>query len=328
LQFHIPSNPLWLEFTRNAMACQFDVLLHPNHPPEGPEAAVEALETIEYLEGLLSIYRPTSDLSRLNHRGKETWVDLSLPAMELLKIGHEIFQATGGAFDITAAKLSDVWGFSSRQGRVPTEEQISDALKNVGSQHLEFDPNLQRARFHSDIAVNPGGIGKGYAIDQAVAILLQNGVTDFAIHGGKSSVVAHGKQLLQNPQTGWNIAVRHPEQSERILGTLVLRDRALGTSGPANQFFYFRGVRYGHIIDPRTGWPASGILSLSVTHPNATWADALATGLYVMGIDQAVAYCEAHPETGMLAILPGKRVGEIELVTCNLSDECWIAARE
>ena len=143
------------------MACQFDVLLHPNHPPEGPEAAVEALETIEYLEGLLSVYRPTSDFSRLNHRGKETWVDLSLPAMELLQIGHEIFQVTNGAFDITAAKLSDVWGFSSRQGRMPTEQQISDALKNVGSHHLEIEPALQRARFLADVAVNPGGIGKG-----------------------------------------------------------------------------------------------------------------------------------------------------------------------
>lgn len=323
---HRDTHALWLEFTRRAMACQFDILLHPNHPPEGAEAAVQALEVIEYLEGLLSVYIPTSDLSRLNHRGKDCWVDLSLPATEMLEIGLEIFRQTEGAFDLTAAKLSDVWGFSSRKGAMPTQAQIDIALQSVGSQHLELLPKEQRARFQADIAVNPGGIGKGYAIDQAVAILREKGVNDFALHGGKSSIVGYGKQLLSDSSPGWKIAVRHPEQSEKILGTLLLIDRALGTSGPANQFFYFRGTRYGHIINPKTGWPASGMLSVTVTHPSATWADALATGLYVMGIDQAVAFCESHPEVGMLAILPAKRAGEVELVTCNLTEEQWTPA--
>lgn len=323
---HRDTQALWLEFTRRAMACQFDILLHPNHPPEGAEAAVQALEVIEYLEGLLSVYIPTSDLSRLNHRGKDCWVDLSLPATEMLEIGLEIFRQTDGAFDLTASKLSDLWGFSSRKGAMPTQAQIDIALQSVGSQHLELLRDEQRARFLADIAVNPGGIGKGYAIDQAVAILRENGVNDFALHGGKSSIVGYGKQLLSDPNPGWKIAVRHPEQSERILGTLLLIDRALGTSGPANQFFYFRGVRYGHIINPKTGWPASGMLSVTVTHPSATWADALATGLYVMGIDQAVAFCESHPEVSMLAILPAKRDGEVELVTCNLTEEQWTPA--
>ncbi|MFN9348011.1 MAG: FAD:protein FMN transferase, partial [Planctomycetota bacterium] len=243
------ADPIWLEFSRRAMACQFDVLLHPGRPEQGPQAAVEALELIEWLEQLLSIYIPTSDLSRLNARGNEAWVDVSRPTLDMLKLGCEIHEQTRGCFDMTAARLSEVWGFSSRQGRMPTTEQIAQSLTQVGSEHVEIDQTAKRVRFVGSVAVNPGGIGQGYAIDQAVGVLRDQGVEDFAIHGGKSSVSAYGKQLLVQSEPGWKIAVRHPEQSERILGTLVLKNRSLGTSGPANQFFYFKGERYCHIID-------------------------------------------------------------------------------
>lgn len=322
------TDPIWLEFSRRAMACQFDVLLHPGRPEQGPEAAVEALELIEWLEQLLSIYIATSDLSRLNARGQETWVDVSLPTLDLLKVGCEIYEQTQGCFDMTAARLSEVWGFSSRQGRMPTDDQIEQALGQIGSKHVEIDHAARRVRFNRAVAVNPGGIGKGYAIDQAVGILRDRGVEDFAIHGGKSSVSAFGKQLVNQKELGWKIAVRHPEQSERILGTLVLKNRSLGTSGPANQFFYFKGERYGHIIDPRTGWPARGALSVTILHPSAAWADALATGLYVMGIEQSLEFCASRPEVGYLAIAPGRRIGEVEIITCNLDEGTWITGSD
>jgi thiamine biosynthesis lipoprotein len=314
---------IWLEFTKKAMACQFDVLLHPAYPPQGPEAAVEALEMVEYLEQLLSVYIPTSDLSRLNHRASEVPVDVSLPAFDLLQLAIEIHRLTEGAFDITAASLSRAWGFSSREGRMPNEESIRRALEQVGTEHLELDQVKQQVRFRKPISVNPGGIGKGYAIDRAAELLLERGVEEFAIHGGKSSIRVHGRQLLTQPGAGWNIAVRHPEMTERILGTLVLCNQSLGTSGPANQFFYFRGVRYGHIIDPRTGWPVDGPLSLSVVHESAAWADALATGLYVLGVERTIEFCKSHPEIGVLAILPGSRQGSIEVLSCNLDERSW-----
>jgi FAD:protein FMN transferase len=323
-----PKEPssVWLEFTLQAMACQFEILLHPNRPTSGPEAALEALELIRFLEQTLSIYIPTSDLSRLNQRALETEVQVSLPTMEMLRLALDIHRETEGAFDITAARLSEVWGFASRQGRMPDEQAIHAALQQVGSQAIALHDATQEVRFSQPISVNPGGIGKGFAIDQAAEHLRNQGVEEFAIHGGKSSVRAHGRQLTSTTEPGWKIAVRHPEQSQRILGTLILRDAALGTSGPANQFFYFRGVRYGHIIDPRSGWPVSGPLSVSVIHPSAAWADALATGLYVMGLDAAIRYCESRPHVGMLALLPGQRQGAVEVVTCNLSSEMWMPA--
>jgi thiamine biosynthesis lipoprotein len=318
--------PIWLEFARQAMACRFEVLLHPDHPPQGPEAAVQALELISDLEQLLSVYIPTSDLSRLNARAWETPVTVSIPTIDMMRLALEIHRDTDGAFDITAAALSKAWGFSSRQGAMPSQEEIESALAQVGSEAIELDDFGASICFKKKISVNPGGIGKGYAIDQAANLLLERGVEDFVIHGGKSSARGHGRQLLTNDPFGWKVAVNHPEQTQHILGALVLRDCALGTSGPANQYFYFRGVRYGHIIDPRTGWPAQGPLSVTVLHRSAAWADALATGLYVMGIDAAIRYCESRPEVGMLLLLPGKRQGDIEVVTCNLRDQQWSPA--
>jgi thiamine biosynthesis lipoprotein len=129
------------------------------------------------------------------------------------------------------------------------------------------------------------------------------------------------------PDNGWRIAVRHPLQPQFILGGIRLKNKSLGTSGPANQFFYFRGKRYGHIIDPRTGWPASGLLSTTVLAPTAVAADALATGLYVLGLEGALDFCKSHPEIGFIGLAPGTRDGDVEVHTSNLAADEWIDER-
>jgi len=319
---------IWLEFSRDAMACRFEILMHPGKPENGGEAALAALDTITYLEQKLSVYIPNSELSLLNSIAYSQSVPVSASALALIKLGLSVFDQTEGAFDMTAAKLSKIWGFYRRQGKMPTDSEIASTLCEIGSRKIVLDELARSVRFSSPLEINPGGIGKGFALDCAAELLRKGKVMDFAFHGGKSSILCSGSQdalTAQDQHVGWRIAVRHPEQSERILGMLSLVDQALGTSGPANQFFYFRGKRYGHIIDPRTGWPAEGMLSVTVLHPSAGWADALATGLYVMGIDKAIAFCELHPEVSMLAILPGKREGDCEVITCNLREGQWSA---
>lgn len=307
------------------MACRFEVLLHPGRPECGPEAAFHALDSVSHLENLLSVYLPTSEFSLLNDRAFHQPVHVSESTLQVIELGLEVFRQTDGAFDLTAARLSKVWGFYRRQGKMPSDSEIQDALQSVGSQHIQIDSSNRMVRFDRPIEINSGGIGKGFAIDSAAASLRAAGVEDFAFHGGKSSLLCRGNQNVLDDASGWRIAVRHPEQSERILGALILKDQALGTSGPANQFFYFRGKRYGHIIDPRTGWPADGMLSVTVLHPMAGWADALATGLYVLGIEKAIAFCERNPQVGMLAILPTKQ-NACEVVTCNIPADQWIVA--
>ena len=306
------------------MACRFEILLHPGEPTNGPEIAVQALDTVTFLEQLLSVYIPTSELSLLNDRAKEIPIRVSESTFALLQLGLDVFQKTRGAFDMTAAILSKTWGFYRRQGIMPTDQQIQQSLEAVGSEHILLNTTDRTVRFSKPLEINPGGIGKGFALDAAATILRNAGIDDFAFHGGKSSIVCRGNQSTNGMAgEGWRIAVRHPEQSERILGWLSLREQSLGTSGPANQFFYFRGKRFGHIIDPRTGWPAEGMLSVTILHESAGWADSLATGLYVSGINSAIEYCHENPETSMLAILPGKRDGECEIVTCNMQPSQW-----
>jgi thiamine biosynthesis lipoprotein len=325
LNVPVPLSPGYLlEIGRDAMACRFEVLLHPGQPTNGPELACHALETISYLEDQWSLYRPASELSLINARAETTAMPISESTKTLVALGLELHRRTEGAFDLTATKLSKAWGFFRRQGIMPGTAEIEQALREVGSHHIQLDNASNTIRYGAPIEINPGGIGKGVAIDMAADWLEDHGVEQYAFHGGKSSIRCRGKQEKSASKTGWGIAVRHPEQSERLLGTLKLFDQSLGTSGPANQFFYFQGKRFGHIIDPRTGWPAEGMLSVTILHPNAGWADALATGLYVLGIDRAIAYCENNPDTAMLAILPGERSGQVEIVTCNLQPEQWI----
>ena len=319
------SNDLFLEFARDAMACRFEILLHRGYPENGPEAACHALETISFLEQLWSVYIPSSELSIVNSRAHEVPVQVSSSTIHLLEQAIEIWKRTYGAFDVTSGKLSKTWGFHGRQGLMPSEIDLANALLQVGTKHISLDRAGSNVRLMNQVEINPGGIGKGMAIDAAGEILENAGVEHYALHGGKSSIRCRGGQKLQRPEEGWAVAVRHPEQSERILGTLRLHHQSLGTSGPANQFFYFKGKRYGHIIDPRTGWPTDGMLSITILHPQAGWADALATGLYVLGVEQAINYCQSNPDTALVAILPGKKKGQIELVTCNLLQDQWKA---
>jgi len=130
------------------------------------------------------------------------------------------------------------------------------------------------------------------------------------------------KDELSNRE-GWSVALRHPLRTDQRLAEIWLFDEALGTSGAANQFFYHRGKRYGHILDPRTGWPAEGTLSATVITKNAETADALATGCYVMGLEQVQQFHQEHPEHGIIMVTPGKRAGQNELHTFGMDDRKW-----
>ncbi len=336
---HTASTGYLLEIAKDAMACRFEVLLHPGVPENGPEAACQALDLIAHLEQLWSTYLPNSEVCLINARAHETAVNVSSSTIHLLNLAKQVWSATDGGFDITSHKLSKTWGFYRRQGRMPTTEEIELALHSIGTQNITWDEHESIVRLTNGVELNTGGIGKGLALDMACELLEDSGVENYAIHGGKSSIRCRGSERLrtrpiptdcdnsdQNECGGWQILVRHPEQSERILGHLRLRNQSMGTSGPANQFFYFAGRRYGHIISPKTGWPVDGMLSLTVLHPSAGWADALATGLFVAGLDATIRYCETNPETSILALLPGKRQGQIEIVTCNMKPDQWIVA--
>ena len=274
--------PLLTEVTRKAMATEFAILLPP-HSLKAVELAVTTLERLDEIEQTLTIYRPDSEVSRINQMANEHPVFISTSTFQLIEKALLWSQRTKGAFDITAGPLVKAWGFTERSGRKPGSDEIESARERVGYQYLLLDSTQRTVQFDKpDMSINLGGIGKGDALDQIASELRRGGLNDFLIHGGNSSVLAAGDQDVGSGM-GWPIGISHPTKPKRRLAGVWLRDQALATSGSGKQFFHHRGKRYGHVIDPRTGFPAGDLASLTIITASAADADACSTGLFVSG---------------------------------------------
>ncbi len=311
---------------RQAMACQFQVFLNAGQHQGDLEAVIEALDQVSALEDQMTVYRDHSEIARINARASSESCVVEPRLFRLLQRCVALSVETAGAFDITAAPLVKLWGFHVRQGVFPDPQQIREAHNVVGSQHLLLDPEHHTIRFSKPgIELNLGSIGKGYALDRSAETLESAEINDYMIHGGQSSILARGSRLSLTPQ-GWKIALRHPLRPDQRVAEILLKDQAVGTSGSGNQFFYHRGRRYGHVLDPRTGAPAEGVLSATVLSPNAAEADALATAFFVMGAEAAAAFCDRHPDLSAIFLLPGKRSASVRIDRIRLDDDqCTLA---
>jgi thiamine biosynthesis lipoprotein len=296
-----PPQSAVLRFGRRAMATTFEVLL-PFGGARAHEAAEAALDEIDRLEAQLSVFRDDSEVSRLNRQAAAGPVPLEPGLFNLLQQAARLSRETEGAFDITTGALTRVWGFFRRQGRVPQKAELAEALAKVGMSRLVLDPERQTARsLRPGLEINLGSIGKGYALDCAARQLVQEWQQSSALlHGGHSSIYALGSE--PGSRRGWTVGIRHPWQPERRLAVVRLRDRALGTSAATFQHLEYNGRKLGHILDPRSGWPAEGLASVSVLAPTAAEADALATAFFILGTEKARVYCASRPEIGAVLL--------------------------
>jgi thiamine biosynthesis lipoprotein len=301
-----------LQFARRAMATRFAVFLNAAEQDTG-EAAVAALDVVDQVESQLTVYRDDSEVMHINRTAGHEPVSVDERLFELLSTCLTLFRDTGGAFDITAGPLMKVWGFFRRQGQVPMPDDLAAALGKVGSRHIRLDEPARTIEFaQRGLEINFGAIGKGYALDRAAEGLLAAGVSDFLLHGGKSSVLARGRHDAQpSESSGWLVGVGHPLRPEKQLAQIRLVDAALGTSSTTYQFFRDHGRRFGHILDPRTGWPAEGVLQCTVRAPTAALADALSTAFFVLGWDAAREYSNRQTEIAVLMALPADRAGAV-----------------
>jgi thiamine biosynthesis lipoprotein len=297
----------WLHLSRAAMACKFEITL-PDELSHHLDAANAALDVIDALEAQLTIFRDSSELSAINRDAAAAPVVCEPQLFNLLRLCEGLHRQTDGAFDITSTPLSKVWGFLRRQGRLPTADEIAAARANVGMTKVSLDPEVKTVRFSQPgVSLNLGGIGKGYALDRIASDIYTAGVDTALLTAGASSVRAVGA----GPDgAGYRVGVRDPFNHRRRYGTITLRNNALGVSGAGEQFFDCEGRRYGHIIDPRSGWPVEGRALVAVTAPTATLADALATAFFVTGPAAAERYIQQHPDVGVVVLdmpLPGRR---------------------
>jgi FAD:protein FMN transferase len=308
-----------VSYGRRAMACEWEVLLNYHEQALGTPPALAALDLIEELEAQLSVFRETTEISLLNKLAAKQPVEVEARLFQLLLQAAMIWQETEGAFDITSGPLTKVWGFYLRQGRLPSNDEIHDALSKVGMPHVVLDPNTRTVRFSKPgIELNLGSIGKGYALDRCAELFATANVPNFLLHGGNSSLLARGGQ---GQGDCWWIGIRDPLRSERRLFEVAVRNRAIGTSGAAVQFFVHRGKRYGHILDPRNGWPANQMLSVTVLAPTAALADALATAFYVLGPAGTRQYVAEHPDVAAMLFIGGEKSGTWDVEALNLAEE-------
>ena len=285
---------------RRAMACEFEVLLNAGQYPQGPDAALRALDLLEPLEAELSVFRPDSAVSTINRSAAAGPVEVEARLFELLELAQRLHTATNQAFDLTAGPLWEAWGFDRRTPRVPTEEELQRSRALVGGHLLELDPQRRTVRFLKEgVRVNLGSIGKGYALDRCAEALAAGGAEHFLVHASGSSIAARGDCRADPP--GWMVGIPHPLRPGRRLAELRLVNRALATSGSRFQSFVHQGRRLSHVLDPRTGWPAEGVLAATALAPDAATADALSTAFFVLGPEGARQYCEQH--AGVAAIL-------------------------
>ena len=312
---------------RRAMACDWEVLLNAGQYADGVELSVAALDLVDQLESQLTVYRDTSEVSRLNRTAAAAPMPVEPRLFELLTLARLLHERTGGAYDITSGPLSKAWGFFRRAGSVPTDADLAAARALVGSEKLELASQQRTMRFAlPGMEINLGSIGKGYALDRVAEQLEASGVSEFMLHGGRSSILARGSRSLVGDH-GWWVGICDPLRPTRRIAEIRLKNAALATSGSGTQFFYHEGRRLGHILDPRTGRPAEGMLSATVIARTGAEADALSTAFYVLGPAAALDYCHHHSSAhgGLAAVLQyaGEKSGSTEIATFGLDAGDW-----
>jgi FAD:protein FMN transferase len=264
-----------------AMATRFEIALWGSEEGHLRAAGAEALREVERLDAQLSLFRVDSDIADLNARAAREPVVLEPRVFRLLERAAALGSLTGGAFDITVTPLMRAWGLHGGKGTVPSVDEFARARAASGWTNLVLDAERSTARFaHPGCALDLGAIGKGYAVDQAVAILRECGIANALIHGGTSTAFAVGTQPDGEP---WRVAIRHPRGSEEPVDVVTLSELALSVSAPHGKQFTSADRTYGHVIDPRTGEPAQTAALAAVTCDSATDSDALSTALLVLG---------------------------------------------
>lgn len=288
-----------LRYSHPAMATVFELIVP--WQDDVSRWATSVFDLIDELESQLTVYRDDSEVSQINQRAFDEPVEVECKLFDLLQTCRKLTDETQGAFDITAGPLIRAWGFWRRQGRMPTPVERQQAWERVGMRQVVLDPVRRSVRFQRPgMELNFGSIGKGYAVDRCFERLYGAGIGSALMHAGGSSVRAMGHQPGSR---GWPVGIRHPWEPDRRIAVVSLRNRALATSAATYQYFEYNRKKLGHLLDPRTGWPADGVASATAIAPTGAEADALATAFYVLGVEKSQRYCDLHPEVGAI-ILP------------------------
>jgi thiamine biosynthesis lipoprotein len=272
---------LRLEDSQDAMGTSFSIVLYGSDAFRMRAASEQAFEEVRRLERMLSNYRKESEWSEVNRDAADRPVRVPEELYNLVAACLDYSRRSEGAFDITVGPLMRVWGFYKGSGRMPHAAEIRVAMGQIGYQNIILDPKEKTIRFaRKGIEMDPGGIGKGYAVDRMVEILKANGIGSALITAGGSSIYALG---APPGEKGWRLKIRNPKNHEETVQEVVLRDQSMSTSGNYEKFVKYGGKIYSHIMDPRAGYPAQGTLSVSVIAPRTIDSEAWTKPYFILG---------------------------------------------
>lgn len=277
--------------------------------------ARDAFVALRRVDSLMSNWSQDSEIAHVNRRAFENPLNVGLELATVLRTAQQITEQSNGAFDISIEPLVRLWGFLDGTPRVPSPEEIAQARKLVGRTKVRFNAGNGSVSFIFDgVGIDLGGIAKGFGADQAADVLRRAGVAN-ALVDLSGNMVAMG-DAAGHP--GWAVGIRDPEGKAPFLARLVLHDEAVATSGNYEQFVDEGGTRYGHILDPRTGWPAEGLSSVTVVCADAMTADAWATAFFVLGPEEARRIAAERGDLSVVLIEPADDGGATVWVEENL----------
>jgi thiamine biosynthesis lipoprotein len=273
----------------------------------GAQAAISAaFEEIARLERLMTTWREDSDVSRVNANAGISPVAVAPETFEVIRRSLEFSRRSGGAFDITFYALKGLWKFDQDlDARLPDRKELRRRLPLIDYRKVKLD-EAKRTVFleKKGMAINLGGIAKGYAVDAAAAVLRRAGFPDSIVQAG-------GDLMLSGSKSGrpWQAGIRDPRaERDTYFAVAPVKDHAFSTAGDYERFFFIGGKRYHHIIDPKTGYPATAARSVTIYAPDATTADGLDDAVLILGPAKGLALVESFPDTGAVIVDADNRV--------------------
>jgi thiamine biosynthesis lipoprotein len=286
----LPAHAEWVGDAIDLMGTRVSVELWADDVARGQELVAEVMREYHRIDDSMSTYKPHSEISRVNAAAHKAPMVISDELFRLVERSLELSVASGGAFDITYDSVGYLYDFRAHQR--PTDSEIAERLSAVDYRHVVLDRQRRTIFFETEgVRINLGGIAKGYVVERAAGMLRAKGVEHALLNAGGDTRVIGDRRGQP-----WVVGIRHPRVADEVVTRLPLVDEAISTSGDYERYFEENGRRYHHIINPATGRPTEGILTVTVIGPDGTLTDGLDTAIFVLGAEKGLALIEAYPE--------------------------------
>ncbi len=264
-----------------------------------------AFKRIQEVECITNNYDDSSFISLINREAGFKPITLEEVMQDLIVTSDSINKLSEGAFDITIESVKQLWNFSQENPRIPGDSILQQQLRWVGANHIKIHDN--KIRFDSpEVKIDLGAIAKGYAIDQSIQVLNENGITDAMVNGG-GDLRTLCSNLTNGKRSVW---IKHPRKPGVLYGFFRMDEGSVATSGDYERYFIFDSIRYHHILDPKTGYPARECVSVTIQAPTATEADGLATAVFVLGPEHGLELINRLPDVEAIIIF--ERDGQLD----------------